>query len=150
MKKVLNELQDVGALSNNNLSFLTAYHFFEEPNLQKRQSAMNANSQKKIIFSLSLKKKLVYRQTNSRILWPMVLKFPPWISHWLITYYKVASSNTSRLEAKAGFFRLLMKGFLILMYCDLLTKTKTCWSLKWMVDPSKLWNQVPSLDHFVF
>ena len=68
MKKVLNELQDVGALSNNNLSFLTAYHFFEEPNLQKRQSAMNANSQKKIIFSLSLKKKLVYRQTNSRIL----------------------------------------------------------------------------------
>ena len=26
------------------------------------------------------------------------------------TYRKVASSNTSRLEAHAGFFRLLMKG----------------------------------------
>ena len=60
MWKKLAELQDVGALSNSNLSFLTAYHVFEQPNLQKRQSAMNANSQKKIIFSLSLKKKLVY------------------------------------------------------------------------------------------
>ena len=28
----------------------------------------------------------------------------------LINYHKVASSNTSRLEAHAGFFRLLMKG----------------------------------------
>ena len=54
MKK-LAELQDVGALSNSNLSFLTAYHVFEQPNLQNRQSAMNANSQKKIIFSLSSK-----------------------------------------------------------------------------------------------
>ena len=25
-------------------------------------------------------------------------------------YHKVATSNTSRLEARAGFFRLLMKG----------------------------------------
>ena len=42
------------------------------------------------------------------------------ISHWacktdknheaLINYHKVASSNTSRLEAHAGFFKLLMKG----------------------------------------
>ena len=30
------------------------------------------------------------------------------------TYRKVASSNTSHLEAHAGFFRLLMKGFLSL------------------------------------
>ena len=27
-----------------------------------------------------------------------------------VAYRKVASSNTSRLEAHAGFFRLLMKG----------------------------------------
>ena len=27
-----------------------------------------------------------------------------------VAYHKVASSNTSRLEAHAGFFRLLMKG----------------------------------------
>ena len=40
----------------------------------------------------------------------------------LRTYHKVASSNTSRLEAHACFFKLLMKGILILMYCDLLTK----------------------------
>ena len=33
------------------------------------------------------------------------------------TYSKVASSNTSRLEAHAGFFRLLMNGI-----CELLTK----------------------------
>ena len=29
----------------------------------------------------------------------------------------------TRLIELAGFFRLLMKGFLILMYCDLLTKS---------------------------
>ena len=28
----------------------------------------------------------------------------------LSTYHKVSSSNTSRLDAHAGFFRLLMKG----------------------------------------
>ena len=33
---------------------------------------------------------------------------------------KVASSNTSHLEAHAGYFRLLMKGIFDLMYCDLL------------------------------
>ena len=39
-------------------------------------------------------------------------------------YRKVASSNTSGLEANAGFFRLLIwMGFSILMYCDLLTKS---------------------------
>ena len=37
-------------------------------------------------------------------------------------YRKVASSNASRLEAHAGFFRLLMKGILDpIMYCDILT-----------------------------
>ena len=40
-------------------------------------------------------------------------------SNFEIKYCKVASSNTSRLEAHAGFFRLLMKGFSMLMYCDL-------------------------------
>ena len=30
--------------------------------------------------------------------------------HTLFGYHKVTSSNTSRLEAHAGFFRLLMKG----------------------------------------
>ena len=38
---------------------------------------------------------------------------PQWLLALLIfwpTYRKVASSNTSRLEAHAGFFRLLMKG----------------------------------------
>ena len=40
-----------------------------------------------------------------------------------LSYHNVVSSNTSHLEAHAGFFRLLMKGILILMYCDLLTKT---------------------------
>ena len=35
-------------------------------------------------------------------------------------YRKLASSNTSPLEAHAGFFRLLMKrDFWVLMYCDL-------------------------------
>ena len=37
-------------------------------------------------------------------------------------YRKVKSSNTSCLEAHAGFFRLLVKGFFILTYCDLLKK----------------------------
>ena len=37
------------------------------------------------------------------------------------TYHKVASSNTSRLEVHAGFFRLLMKG--IFDPYDLLTKS---------------------------
>ena len=37
-------------------------------------------------------------------------------------YRKVTSSNMSHLEAHAGFFRLLMKGILILIYFDLLTK----------------------------
>ena len=39
----------------------------------------------------------------------LILKFCS-ISVKVITYRKVASSNTSRLEAYAGFFRLLMKG----------------------------------------
>ena len=30
----------------------------------------------------------------------------------MLTFSKVASSNTSHLEAHAGFFRLLMKGIL--------------------------------------
>ena len=34
----------------------------------------------------------------------------------LDNYRKVASSNTSLLEAHAGFFRSLVKGILILMY----------------------------------
>ena len=39
-------------------------------------------------------------------------------------YRKVPSSNTSGLEAHAGFFRLLMKGiFDPYTYCDLLTKS---------------------------
>ena len=38
-------------------------------------------------------------------------------------YHKVVSSNTSRLEALAAFFRLLMKVFSILMYCVPLTKS---------------------------
>ena len=38
-------------------------------------------------------------------------------------YHKVASSNISRLEAHASFFRLLMKEVSVLMYCDLLTKS---------------------------
>ena len=40
--------------------------------------------------------------------------------------YEVVSSNTSCLEAHEAFFRLLMKSIfdlLILMYCDLLTKS---------------------------
>ena len=37
---------------------------------------------------------------------------PFWITSVkdMYEYRKVASSNTSRLEAQAGFFRLLMKG----------------------------------------
>ena len=38
-------------------------------------------------------------------------------------YCKVVSSNTSHLEAHAGFSRFLMKGVLILIYCNLLTKS---------------------------
>ena len=39
------------------------------------------------------------------------------------TYRKVASSNTSRLKAHEGFFRLLMKGiFYPYVHCDLFTK----------------------------
>ena len=34
------------------------------------------------------------------------------LAHWGHTYRKVASSNKSRLEVHAGFFRLLMKGIL--------------------------------------
>ena len=45
-------------------------------------------------------------------------------SNEIVYYRKVASSNMSRLEAHAGFFRLLMKGiFDPNMYCDLLTKS---------------------------
>ena len=36
-------------------------------------------------------------------------------------YRKIASFNTSCLEAHVGLFRLLMKGFSVLIYCDLLT-----------------------------
>ena len=39
------------------------------------------------------------------------------------SYRIVASSITSRLEAHPGFYRLLMKGFLMLMYYDFLTKS---------------------------
>ena len=42
---------------------------------------------------------------------------------WNIRYHKIASSNTSRLEAHIGFFRLLMKGIFGPMYCDLLAKS---------------------------
>ena len=38
------------------------------------------------------------------------------------TNHKVKSSNTSHLEAHSGFFRLLMKRILMLLYCDLLAK----------------------------
>ena len=38
----------------------------------------------------------------------------------MIKYRKVVSSNTSHLEAHAGFFKLLMKGFLC---TDLLTES---------------------------
>jgi len=37
-------------------------------------------------------------------------------------YRKVASSNTSRLEAHAGFFRLIMNGIFDPYVLDLLTK----------------------------
>ena len=39
-----------------------------------------------------------------------------------LPYHKVASSYTSCLKAQAGFLNFLWRGFLILMYCDLLTK----------------------------
>jgi hypothetical protein len=39
------------------------------------------------------------------------------------TYRNVASSNTSHIEALAGFFILTMKGILMITYCDLLEKT---------------------------
>ena len=51
---------------------------------------------------------------GSKIFWRSNLTF--------MIYLKFASSNASRLEAHAGFFRLLLKGLLILMYWDLLTK----------------------------
>ena len=38
-------------------------------------------------------------------------------------YRIVASTSPSCFEAHAGLFRLLIKGILILMYCDLLTKS---------------------------
>ena len=38
-------------------------------------------------------------------------------------YRKVTSPNTSCLEAHAGFFRLLINRILILMYCEILTKS---------------------------
>ena len=41
----------------------------------------------------------------------MYLANAVWLMHFL-GYRKVASSDTSRLEAHAGFFRLLMKGIL--------------------------------------
>ena len=53
----------------------------------------------------------------------------------LLIYRKVASSNTSRLEAHAGFFRLLMKGIFdpyVLCHFDkkfiskLVTRVRTC------------------------
>ena len=37
----------------------------------------------------------------------------------LYKYCKIVSSNTSRLEAHVRVFRLLQKGFLVLMYCDI-------------------------------
>jgi len=40
----------------------------------------------------------------------------------LMEYRKVASSNTSRLEAHAGFFRLIMNGIFDPYVLDLLTK----------------------------
>ena len=44
------------------------------------------------------------------------------MSKQFLKYRVVASSNTSRLEAHPGIFRLLMKGIFDVMYCDLLTK----------------------------
>ena len=40
-----------------------------------------------------------------------------------ITYPMVANASPSLFEAHVGLFRLLMKGILTLMYCDLLTKS---------------------------
>ena len=40
-----------------------------------------------------------------------------------VYYCKIASSNKSSKKAHVGFFKLLMKGFSVLMYCDLLTKS---------------------------
>ena len=41
------------------------------------------------------------------------------------TYRKVASSNTSRLEAHAGFFRLLIKGICDPLISKLVTRVRT-------------------------
>ena len=55
----------------------------------------------KIFFGKKKRKKMQFRT----ILFPCILYVTE-----KRTYRKVASSNTSHLEAHAGFFRLLMKG----------------------------------------
>ena len=49
------------------------------------------------------------------LFWASPKMFEP-ITKTFFTYHKVASSNTSRLEALAGFFRLLIKWIFLLLW----------------------------------
>ena len=67
------------------------------------------------------KKSPIIRDIHKHLLqWDLEIVFVNWPFSKLNR--RLFSSNTSRLEAHTGFFRLPMKGIFILMYCDLLTK----------------------------
>ena len=74
-----------------------------------------------------VKAKVIYKNIINRTLKSLNNKTKAYFQSNLhsdcTNYRKVASSNTSHLEAHAGFFRLLMKGiFDPYMYCDHLTQ----------------------------
>ena len=68
------------------------------------------------------KKSPIIRDIHKHLLqWDLEIVFVNWPFSKLNR--RLFSSNTSRLEAHTGFFRLPMKGILILMYYDLLNKS---------------------------